>query len=78
MSAIGGSMVPRWVMPEWMQSLGLFTINGWSYDGYIALIQNRGFEGIWLKCLVLILIAACCVTVGSVLLGRRLRAGPGE
>jgi ABC-2 type transport system permease protein len=89
MSAIGGSMVPRFVMPPFMQKMGLFTINGWSYDGFIALIRNEGFglralmsggdvQGIWLPCLVLILIAAGCASTGSILLTRRLRAGPGD
>lgn len=87
MSAIGGSMVPRWIMPEFMQTLGLFTINGWSYDGFIALIRNEGIglhawiqndeiRGIWLPCVVLVLSAVACASLGSLLLGRRLRAGP--
>lgn len=76
MSAVGGSMVPRFVMPSYMQPLGLFTINGWSYDGFIALIRNEGFPGIALPCLVLVAIAAGCATVGSIVLTRRLRAQP--
>jgi ABC-2 type transport system permease protein len=35
MSAIGGSMVPRFVMPKFMDSLALFTFNGWALDGYL-------------------------------------------
>ncbi|MFH1417012.1 MAG: ABC transporter permease [Planctomycetota bacterium] len=87
MSAIGGSMVPRFIMPAWMQPLGLFTINGWSYDGFISLVRNEGFglatllndgeiSGIWMPCLVLTLVAAGCATIGSIFLARRLRAGP--
>jgi ABC-2 type transport system permease protein len=34
MSAIGGSMVPRFVMPEAMKTVGLFTFNAWAIDGY--------------------------------------------
>lgn len=77
MSAVGGSMVPRFVMPPFMQNMGLFTINGWSYDGFIALIRNEGLAGAWLPCLVLVCIAAACATAGSAILTRRLRAGPG-
>lgn len=76
MSAVGGSMVPRFVMPQYMQSLGLFTINGWSYDGFIALIRNEGLAGIAIPCLVLVGIAAGCATVGSIVLTRRLREQP--
>jgi ABC-2 type transport system permease protein len=34
MSAIGGSMFPRYFMPEAMQKAGLITINAWAIDGY--------------------------------------------
>lgn len=35
MSALGGSMVPRFVMPEFMNTTALFTFNGWAMDGYL-------------------------------------------
>lgn len=35
MSALGGSMVPRFVMPPIMNTLALFTFNGWALDGYL-------------------------------------------
>jgi ABC-2 type transport system permease protein len=34
MSAIGGSMFPRFLMPEAMKEIGLFTFNAWAIDGY--------------------------------------------
>lgn len=34
MSALGGSMVPRYLMPESMQRLGLLTFNAWAVRGY--------------------------------------------
>ena len=34
MSAIGGSMFPRYFMPEAMKKVGLLTINAWAIDGY--------------------------------------------
>lgn len=34
MSAIGGSMIPRYIMSESMQRLGKFTFNGWALDGF--------------------------------------------
>lgn len=34
MSALGGSMFPRFLMPEWMKQLGLITFNAWAVDGY--------------------------------------------
>ncbi len=83
MGAVGGSMVPRFIMPPFMQKLGLLTINGWAYDGFIALIRNEGFglatllrEGEWsgilLPGLVLLLVGVLSSAAGSILLTRRL------
>jgi ABC-2 type transport system permease protein len=34
MSAIGGSMVPRFFMPDWLQTLGWMTPNTWALEAY--------------------------------------------
>lgn len=34
MSALGGSMVPRYIMSEEMQQYGLITFNAWALDGF--------------------------------------------
>lgn len=34
MSAIGGSMVPRFFMPQWLQKLGWITPNTWALEAY--------------------------------------------
>jgi ABC-2 type transport system permease protein len=34
MSALGGSMVPRYLMSEGMQRVGLVTFNAWAVIGY--------------------------------------------
>ena len=34
MSAVGGSMVPRYIMSDTMKQLGKFTFNGWALDGF--------------------------------------------
>ncbi|HYK41967.1 MAG TPA: ABC transporter permease [Thermoanaerobaculia bacterium] len=34
MSALGGSMFPRFLMPEFMQKVGLITLNAWAIDGF--------------------------------------------
>ncbi|MEO9595718.1 MAG: ABC transporter permease, partial [Rhodopirellula bahusiensis] len=33
-SALGGSMVPRYVMSEGLREAGLWTFNAWALDGY--------------------------------------------
>ena len=35
MSALGGSMMPRFIMPEFIQKTALLTINGWALDGFL-------------------------------------------
>ena len=35
MSALGGSMVPRFVMPKFMETAALFTFNGWALVGFL-------------------------------------------
>lgn len=44
MSALGGSMVPRFVMPPFMETTALFTFNGWALDGYLKVFwyENAG------------------------------------
>ena len=34
MSALGGSMIPRYIMSDAMRRFGRFTFNGWALDGY--------------------------------------------
>jgi ABC-2 type transport system permease protein len=48
MSAIGGSMFPRFLMPEAMQKAGLFTLNGWAIDGFTKVFwRNLPLLDLW-------------------------------
>lgn len=40
MSALGGSMVPRFIMPDFMKTTSLFTFNGWALDGYLKVFWH--------------------------------------
>jgi ABC-2 type transport system permease protein len=42
MGMIGGCMVPRQAMPDFMQSLGLAVPHGWALDGYNEVLVQQG------------------------------------
>jgi hypothetical protein len=41
MSALGGSMFPRFLMSENMQKVGLLTFNAWALDGYLKVFWRQ-------------------------------------
>jgi ABC-2 type transport system permease protein len=54
MSALGGSMFPRFLMSDAMQSLGLLTFNGWALDGYLKVFwRDAPVASLWPQVLVL-------------------------
>jgi ABC-2 type transport system permease protein len=56
MSSIGGSMFPRFLMPEAMQKAGLFTINAWAIDGFTKVFwRDEPIPHLWPQVLVLVL-----------------------
>ncbi|HMD77822.1 MAG TPA: ABC transporter permease [Terracidiphilus sp.] len=57
MSAIGGSMFPRFLMPEAMQKAGLFTINAWAIDGFTKVFwRDLPVQQLWPQVCVLLAI----------------------
>jgi linearmycin/streptolysin S transport system permease protein len=54
MSALGGSMFPRFLMSESMQRVGLLTFNAWALDGYLKVFwRNAPLWQLWPQVLVL-------------------------
>ena len=54
MSSIGGSMFPRYFMPESMQKAGLLTINAWAIDGFTKVFwRDQPITELWPQVLVL-------------------------
>ena len=45
LAAVGGSMVPRFLMPPWLQALGWFTPHAWVIDAYQGLLLARRGRG---------------------------------
>jgi len=75
MSALGGSMVPRFVMPDFMDTLSKFTFNGWALDGFLKVFWYNDPDSSLFDSLVdlapqvSVLSAACIVFL---LISRRL------
>ena len=64
MSALGGSMFPRFLMSETMQRFGLFTFNAWALDGYLKVFwRNAAIWQLWPQVLVLSILAAVFLTL---------------
>jgi ABC-2 type transport system permease protein len=68
MSALGGSMVPRYLMPETMQRLGLVTFNAWAVVGYEKVFwRDASVAMLWPQVSVLV-----GMTVAGLIVARRL------
>jgi len=64
MSAVGGSMFPRFLMSEAMQRLGLLTFNAWALDGYVKVFwRDAPIVELWPQLLVLVSLAALFLAV---------------
>jgi ABC-2 type transport system permease protein len=56
MSALGGSMVPRYLMSERIREIGLLTFNAWALDGYNKVFwRNLPIQSLWPQLGVLLL-----------------------
>jgi ABC-2 type transport system permease protein len=55
MSALGGSMYPRFLMPEKMQKVGLLTLNAWAIDGFQKIFwRDEPAWNVWPQVAVLV------------------------
>lgn len=74
MSAVGGSMFPRFLMSETMQQIGLVTFNAWALDGYLKVFwRNAPILDLWPQVLVLLTLTTAFL-VAARLLARRWEA----
>ena len=74
MSALGGSMFPRFLMSDTMQQVGLLTFNAWALDGYLKVFwRNASLWQLWPQVLVLITLTLLFMACAR-LLARRWEA----
>ena len=71
MSALGGSMFPRFLMSETMQKFGLLTFNGWALDGYLKVFwRDLPIVQLWPQVLVLLTLTVLFLSLARVLARR--------
>jgi ABC-2 type transport system permease protein len=71
MSALGGSMFPRFLMPERLQKLGLMTFNAWALDGYQKVFwYELPLRALLPEVAVLVGLTVVFLAIGSRLLAR--------
>ena len=71
MSALGGSMFPRFLMSETMQKMGLITFNAWALDGYLKVFwRNAAIWQLWPQVLVLVVLGTSFFGIARVLARR--------
>jgi ABC-2 type transport system permease protein len=67
MSALGGSMFPRFLMSEGMQQVGLVTFNAWALDGYLKVFwRDAPIWQLWPQVAVLLGLAAVFLSAARV------------
>lgn len=75
MSALGGSMFPRFLMSETMQKFGLLTFNGWALDGYLKVFwRELPTWQLWPQVLVLTTLSVVFLSTARALARRWERA----
>ena len=71
MSALGGSMFPRFLMSDTMQKFGLLTFNGWALDGYLKVFwYEASLLELWPQVLVLATLAIVFLALARTLARR--------
>jgi len=71
MSALGGSMVPRYVMGETMREIGKLTFNAWALDGYTKVFwRSLPVRTLWPEVAVLLGVAVVLFGAARVLARR--------
>lgn len=75
LSALGGSMFPRFLMPEGLERLGRATFNAWALDGYQKVFwYEAALPALWRELLVLAAFGLAFLIAARIVAGRWLMA----
>ncbi|MEM7053173.1 MAG: ABC transporter permease [Pseudomonadota bacterium] len=75
LSAVGGSMMPRFLMPGWLRDLGWLTPNAWAIEAWQGVFwRGQGAAELWLAWLVLGASALIAMCISIILSTRMSRA----
>ncbi|MHA1179439.1 MAG: ABC transporter permease [Alphaproteobacteria bacterium] len=75
-SAIGGSMVPRFMMPPWLQDIGWYTPNAWAIEAYQGLLwRDADFQALLPSLWPLLLVGIISLAAALLLSRYRLKLG---
>jgi ABC-2 type transport system permease protein len=75
LGAVGGIMIPKFVMPEYMQKLADLSPMSWGLEGFLDVFLRNGDIGdVWPKALALMGLGIVMLGLTSVILKRRLTA----
>ena len=73
MSGIGGSMIPLYIMPEFMQNLAVVTVNYWGIQGFYDIFwRKEGLDAIAQNVVVLIGITAGILAISNFLFRKNI------
>jgi ABC-2 type transport system permease protein len=73
MSAIGGAMVPSFLIPEAVRTVAMATPVHWAMQGFTDIFwRQKGIEGILSECGILLAMAVVLMTASAVAFRRRL------
>lgn len=71
--AIGGSLIPLYILPEWLMTAGTWTPNGMALSTFIPLIQGAPLRELWLPIASLVIFTIIVTIIGSWIFPKRGR-----